>query len=155
MRRALVELVLLAAGLALGVALVFLTTIRPINHETAWITWGYPFVWRSVASASPLYLHPLALYEDVAFWLVISLAFVEFPVRITALYAGPNLSRSGDLARPLSVPASSDQQRRPSRSALVVALAIIIAAVLISASVFVASGCQLAGETRSAAASKT
>jgi hypothetical protein len=142
MRRVLVELALLAAGVALGVALVFVTTIRPINHETAWITWGYPFVWRSAASASPLFLDQLALYEDIAFWLVVSLAFVEFPVRTVAIYADLSLKKSGDLGHPLSTPRSSGQQQRPpSRSAFVVAAAIIIiAAVLISASVFVASG---------------
>jgi hypothetical protein len=140
MRRVLVEMALLAAGVALGVALVFVTTIRPINHETAWITWGYPFVWRSVASASPLFLDQLALYEDIAFWLVVSLAFVEFPVRIAALYYAGPVVKSGDLGR-LSAPQSSGQQQQhqPSRTAFVVAAAIIIAAVLVSASVFVAS----------------
>ncbi len=126
MRRILGELALLSVGVALGITLVLATTFRPINHETAWITWGYPFVWRSAASASPLYLYPLALYEDIAFWLIVSLAFVEFPVRIVTLSAGLSLRKSADPGRLLSVPRSSGQQGPPSRSSLVVASAIII-----------------------------
>ena len=138
MRRILGELALLTVGVALGIALIFTTSLRPINHETAWITWGYPFVWRSAASASPLYVYPLALFEDVAFWVALSLTFVEFPVRIVVLSVGLSQKRSRDFGRLLSVPGSSEQQRPPSRSSLVVASAIIIAAVLILASVVVA-----------------
>lgn len=135
------EIALLAAGASLGIVLLFVASLRPIDHQTAWTTWGYPFVWRSAASASPLYTYPLALYEDVAFWLVLSLAFVEFPVRTVALYAGLNMRKPAGLGRFVGSPGSSGEpQRSPSRSSLVVASAIIIAAVLVSASVFVASG---------------
>lgn len=140
MRRILAELALLTVAVALWIALVFLTTLRPVNHQTAWITWGYPFVWRSAASASPLYTYPLALYEDVAFWAVLSLAFVEFPIRVVAIYADLSLRKTGDLAGLPGVTASSVGRSPPTRSALAVATAVIIAAALISASVFVASG---------------
>ena len=96
--------------------------------------------WPWAASASPGYTNLVWLYEDVGFWLVLSVALAEVRVRIAALSISQRLRGSSDL-----------DIHRPngqiSRGLLVVASAIIIAALLISASMFVGVGQTTTTET--------
>ena len=141
MRRILGEMALLAGGVLLGIVLISITTLNSgVGHPFGSVTWGYRWVWRWAASASPGYTNLVILYEDVGFWLVLSVALAEVPVRIAALSISQRLRGSSDLGihRP---------NGQISRGLLVVASAIIIAALLISASMFVGVGQTTTTET--------
>ncbi len=140
MRRILGELALMAGGVSLGIVLVFVTTLSSVSAPFVGGTMGYPWVWRWAASASPGYTNLVVLYEDVGFWLVLSVALAEVPVRIAALSISRSLRRSNDQGL-------HRLNGQVSRGLLVVASAIIMAALLISASTFVGVGQTTTTET--------
>jgi hypothetical protein len=141
MRRVLGELALLAGGVLLGIVLISITTLNSgVGHPGGSVTWGYPWVWRWAASASPGYTNLVILYEDVGFWLVLSVALAELPVRIAALSVSRRLRGSGDQG-------AHRLNGQVSRGLLVVASAIIVAALLVSTSMFVAAGTTTTTET--------
>jgi len=141
MRRIVGEMALLAGGVLLGIVLISITTLNSgVGHPFGSVTWGYPWVWRWAASASPGYTNLVVLYEDVGFWLVLSVAVAEVPVRIAALSISRSLRRSNDQG-------IHRLNGQVSRGLLVVASAIIMAALLISASMFVGVGQTTTTET--------
>lgn len=68
----------LVGGLVLGAVLSYVTIYCFWGREGGIANWGYPFVWKSIASASPAYVFDYAArYEDVVFWLGFSVILVE------------------------------------------------------------------------------
>lgn len=96
------------------------------------LTGGYPWVWRWAASASPGYTNLVILCEDVGFWLVLSVALAELPVRIAALSISRSLQKSNNQS-------TNRLGGQVSRGFLILASAIIVAALLISANMFLAT----------------
>jgi hypothetical protein len=72
------ELVNLTGGLVLGAVLSYVAVYSFWGREGGIANWGYPFVWKSIASASPAWIFDYpARYEDAVFWLVLSVVAVE------------------------------------------------------------------------------
>jgi hypothetical protein len=103
------ELALLSYGAATGIALFLVSTLLVNNRGFGGFTaWGYPFVWRSVLSASPLFVNWFALGVDFVFWLALSLAVVEGLSHNPVPYVKKKLkilrSRQGRVSTPWSTP---------------------------------------------------
>lgn len=105
MRKVLKELGLLTAGVVIGVALFLLSSLHQYFRGFTEVAYGYPFVWRSWASASPLNTDPFALDEDLVFWLVVSVVVVRLLFQTAFLYFTRKL-RARRLRKSV-VPASS------------------------------------------------
>lgn len=71
------ELSILASGAVIGVVLSYVSIFAYYGEQAGQGNWGYPFIWKSLTSASPLYLDYPARYEDVVFWLVVSVIVAE------------------------------------------------------------------------------
>lgn len=72
------ELVNLVGGLVLGAVLSYVAIYSFYSRGGGIGTWGYPFIWKSIASASPGYVFDYsARYEDAVFWLLLSVVVVE------------------------------------------------------------------------------
>ena len=71
------ELAILAGGVAIGAAFSYVAVYAFYGGAGGIGDWGFPFVWKSFASASPEYLDYPARYEDVVFWLVVSVILAE------------------------------------------------------------------------------
>jgi hypothetical protein len=72
------ELAILTSGVVIGGSLSFVSIFVFYSIPAGTGDWGYPFVWKSIASASPGYLDYPARYEDVVFWIVVSVILAEF-----------------------------------------------------------------------------
>lgn len=79
MRRLVRELAILTCGAVIGAAFSYVAVYAFYGRAGGIADWGYPFVWKSVASASLgwVFDYP-ARYEDAAFWTVVSVVVVEF-----------------------------------------------------------------------------
>jgi hypothetical protein len=78
MRMPVRELAILTGGVVIGAAFSYVAVYAFYGRAGGIADWGFPFVWKSFASASPEYLDYPARYEDVVFWLVVSVIIVEF-----------------------------------------------------------------------------
>jgi hypothetical protein len=71
------ELAILAGGVVIGATFSYVAVYAFYGRAGGIADWGFPFVWKSFASASPEYLDYPARYEDVVFWLVVYVIVVE------------------------------------------------------------------------------
>jgi len=72
------ELANLIGGLVLGALLSYVMIYSFWARGGGIGNWGWPFIWKSIASASPGYVFDYpARYEDVVFWLAFSVIVVE------------------------------------------------------------------------------
>jgi hypothetical protein len=78
MRMPIRELATLTGGVVIGAAFSYVAVYAFYGVAGGQANWGFPFVWKSFVSASPEYLDYPARYEDVVFWLVVSVIMVEF-----------------------------------------------------------------------------
>lgn len=73
------ELATLTAGVVIGAAFSYVAVYAFYGRAGGIADWGYPFVWKTIASASPAYAFDYpARYEDVAFWIVVYVVAAEF-----------------------------------------------------------------------------
>jgi hypothetical protein len=77
MRMLIRELLVLTSGVVIGVVLSYVAIFAFYGRPAGMADWGFPFVWKSYASASPGYLDYPARYEDIVFWLAVSVIVVE------------------------------------------------------------------------------
>jgi hypothetical protein len=87
MRRALKEAALLTGGAVIGIASFLLSSFHQYYRADTVVAYGYPFMWRFWASASPLTTDMSALYEDFVFWLVVSIVVLSVSLQIALPYA--------------------------------------------------------------------
>jgi hypothetical protein len=78
MRMLVRELAILTGGVVIGAAFSYVAMYAFYGRAGGIADWGFPFVWKLFASASPEYLDYAARYEDVVFWLAVSVIIVEF-----------------------------------------------------------------------------
>jgi hypothetical protein len=77
MRMLVRELAILTGGMVIGAAFSYVAVYAFYGRAAGIADWGYPFVWKSFASASPEYLDYPVRYEDVVFWLAFSVLLAE------------------------------------------------------------------------------
>jgi hypothetical protein len=116
MRKALKEVVLLTGGAVVGIALFLLSSLHQyyLGYATE-VAYGYPFIWRSWASASPLSVDMSALYEDFVFWLVVSVAVLLVLFQTALPYTWRKLKASR--SRTSVVPTSKNTIQSPGANA--------------------------------------
>jgi hypothetical protein len=96
MRKALKELALLFGSVGVGIVLLFISSFHTNFLGYGMASWGYPFAWHSIEDLMPggtsvfrVYLglvNWLYFFEDLAFWLLPSLAIVEVSSHIAVPY---------------------------------------------------------------------
>ena len=79
MRKLVGELAILTGGVVVGAAFSYVAVYTFYGRAGGIADWGFPFVWKSIVSASPASVpdYP-ARYEDVVFWLAFWVILAEF-----------------------------------------------------------------------------
>ena len=73
------ELTILTSGAIIGAAFSYVAVYAFYGREGGIADWGFPFVWKEIASASPAYVFDYpARYVDVVFWIMVSVIVAEF-----------------------------------------------------------------------------